>query len=35
MRIDVFGENADGGKWTYRGGTLTWGKSELKTGENG
>ena len=23
MRIDDFGENADGGKWTFRGGNLT------------
>ena len=35
MRIDDFGENADGGKWTFRGGNLTWGNSELKMGENG
>ena len=26
MRIEDFGENADGGKWTFRWGNLTWGK---------
>ena len=28
MRIDDFGENADGGEWTFPGGTLSskWGK---------
>ena len=35
MRIDDFGENADGGKWTFRGENLTWGNSELKMGEMG
>ena len=34
MRIDEFGENADGGKSTFRGGNLTWGNSELKMGEH-
>ena len=35
MRIDDFGENADEGKWTFRGGKLTWGISEFKMGKNG
>ena len=35
MRIDDFDANADGGKWTFRGGNLTWGNSEVKTGEMG
>ena len=35
MRINDFGEKTDGGKWTFRGGNLTWGNSELKMGENG
>ena len=35
MKIYDFGGNADGGKWTFRGGNLTWGNSELKTGGNG
>ena len=35
MRINDFGENADGGKWTFCVGNLTWGNSELKMGENG
>ena len=34
MIIDDFGENADGGKWTFRGGNLTWGNSELKMGDH-
>ena len=35
MRIDDFGQNAVGGKWTFRGGNLTWGNFELKMGEIG
>ena len=35
MRIDDFGENADGGKWTFRGGNSTWENSELKRGNMG
>ena len=35
MRIEEFGENADGGKWNFRGGNLTWGNSGLEMGENG
>ena len=30
MRTDDFGENSDGGKWTFRGGNSTWGNSEYK-----
>ena len=35
MRIEDCVEKADGGKWTFCGGHLTWGNSELKMGENG
>ena len=35
MRIDDFSENTDGRNWTFRGGNLTWGNSELNMGENG
>ena len=34
MRIDDFGEYADGGKWTFRGENLTWGNCELKMGDH-
>ena len=34
MRINYFGENADVGKWTFCGGNLTWGNSELKMGDH-
>ena len=34
MRIDDCRENVDGGKWTVRGGNLTWGNSELKMGDH-
>ena len=34
MRIDDFGGNADGGKWTFRGRNLTWGNSELRMGDH-
>ena len=34
MRIDDFGDNADGGKWFFLRGNLTLGNSELKIGEN-
>ena len=35
MRIVDFGEKADGGKWTFRGGNLTWGNFIQKMVENG
>ena len=35
MKIDEFGENADWGKWTFLGGNLTCGNSEVKMGELG
>ena len=35
MNFDDFGENADGGKWTFRVRNSTWGNSELEMGENG
>ena len=34
MRIDDFGVNADGTRWTVRGEHLTWGNSELEIGEH-
>ena len=35
MRIDDFGGNADGGKWTFREGKLTWGTLNSKWGKMG
>ena len=34
MRIDDFCDNADGGKWIFRGGNLTWGNSKLEMGDH-